>query len=349
MFKWLRKGKSRLDINDWIGSQSFQASRLSVAQILLLEAYYQPERYYYQGRLKGHSWDEWKKALKFSPKGVIDGFLMEGLLIETTLEEKVAYQFKVAELKTFLKREGLKVSGRKADLAARLVSIKPDLMIKKTSKLNLLKCSESGKEIVDNFRSQQQSDFETTIQDALSLLHKMDFIEAVKVVHDYEAKQVFTRGINVDWGHPLSITSDIDFIKLIFESHPSLLESVSEHKMIHLRVAASMFHLGVGNRGDIKKWLPSDFEISSPLDPENATLYLFNHSAYKRDLREGASFKKVSLTSWDNNECNACQSVAGRKYKIKDVPELPPDGCKFPSACRIQISFDLEDLNLDDF
>jgi len=95
----------------------------SPAHLMLLTHFKRPREDYRKGWLGGHTWQEWKTALKEPPPNAIERFLDNGALELASLAQCLAYRYGVSDLKAMLRERGLPVSGRKADLIARLWNV----------------------------------------------------------------------------------------------------------------------------------------------------------------------------------------------------------------------------------
>jgi hypothetical protein len=93
----------------------------------------------------------WKAALGESEPDAIRRFASGGLLVSCPLPEKIAYTFSDAFLRGMLRERGLKLSGRKDEKAERLCSTDPRGMEAALAGVELLKCSETGRQLADEF------------------------------------------------------------------------------------------------------------------------------------------------------------------------------------------------------
>src|SRR5487761_2380516 len=119
--------------------------------------------------------DYWESALGESPAIAIARFQSEGLLTEPTLEQKLSSGFGLAELKRKLKDYGLKQSGRKPELAARLVEFDADEMQRMDSGLNLSVCSVAGAEISSQINARNEQLRNSVEQNSLNFLENSNF------------------------------------------------------------------------------------------------------------------------------------------------------------------------------
>jgi len=350
-FKWLSsmiRGKKTEE------SGRKERAFLSDAEALFLSGYLKPNKEYLRGNFNGHSYQEWKSVLGKMPKTSFYSFLDSGWIVETGLLEKIIYQYKVSELKTLLKKYALPVSGNKHTLATRLVESYPDEMEKKTRNLQLYQCSEVGRKHANSYLEHVDNASSNMKNKVLGLLRENKFPDAVIAVHDFESQQVFSRGMDVDWGSKLSIASDVDKIQTIFKARPQQLEGVSDEAITHLRVAACMIALGVGPVSIIDESLPEDLHTGLDYENTDAALILFNYAHYKRELEninqkirlynntfwgEEGERAGIEITSRDSGECKECERLVGIYDSMADVPDLPPKGCQNPATCRLQAMF----------
>src|SRR3954471_10534503 len=80
----------------------------------------------------------WDRVLGETSTEVVSRFLAEGLLHPATLSAKIHSAFSAAEMKVLLKKRGLRVSGTKQDLAARLITADPEGAAAEVAHLNML-------------------------------------------------------------------------------------------------------------------------------------------------------------------------------------------------------------------
>jgi hypothetical protein len=104
----------------------------SDAHLLLLGKFAHPQE---QGAIAG---DEWEAVLGQPVQKTIRRFVEDGALVAAGLAGSMEAKFKVSDLRGLLQQRNLPVSGRKADLIARLVQADPEGMKKATTGLTVL-------------------------------------------------------------------------------------------------------------------------------------------------------------------------------------------------------------------
>lgn len=279
--------------------------------------------------------ESWKEVLKEDPRKAIKRFHDEGMIESADLSARLGYKYKVSELKDLLKERELSVSGRKADLIERLLEADPGNMRKSVKNLNLLQCTDNGHVLVEkylNFEKEKRTQMELK---ALNALHRHKFKQASQTVASFEAKQVFPRGIGMDWKN-YDTTGDVKVLRTIFKRKPKTLANLTDKQLEPIRIAAGMFHL-VWNRGEVVNWLANKTVPSMEISGDSAALMLHSHAIFLREIDE---FREVGIKSIMVNTCNdnfvcvACQKLAKKKHKTDKVPELPYEKCTSEGGCR---------------
>jgi len=108
----------------------------SPAHLLLLTKFLSPEA------LEGFSGsDAWRAVLGEAPGKAIERFLGEGVIQCADVGERVAYEYRVSDLKSMLKQRDLPVSGHKRELIARLVEADAEGMEELVSGVPVFQCS----------------------------------------------------------------------------------------------------------------------------------------------------------------------------------------------------------------
>ena len=166
--------------------------------------------------------DTWKSVLGESPSSAIKRFVDEGMLGQADIGAQLDYKFKATELKAMLKQRGLPVSGRKEDLINRLLQADVENMKRAVAGLKVFLCSERGREMAEQFLLAEKAKRANLEEQALGYLKQRKFKEASQTVAAYEAKQVFPRGMGVDWKNH-NPSRDIEMLRFIFDGRPKIL------------------------------------------------------------------------------------------------------------------------------
>lgn len=303
--------------------------RKSQAHLLLLSNFLHPNATQQFAKA-----DYWKDALGETPQQAVKRFENEGVLVTPGLPGQLEYKYKTSELQAMLKQRGLPVSGRKGDLISRLVEADPAGMKKAVAGLTLLQCSDRGQEIAKQYLAADKEKRDAAEREVLAMLREGRLREASVLVASYEANQVFSRGINIDCkNHDPS--GDVAALKAIFGGRPKILGRLDQGKLEPLRLATGMMHLW--GTSEARSWLPTDFETGLAMDNEAAARMFLFYGSYQADMERYRKWgiKSVQIISGsDQHQCQACRKLAGRKYKLSEVPELPFEKCTSDLGCR---------------
>ncbi len=273
--------------------------------------------------------DYWEAVLAEPPLTAIERFVKEGALEAAELPELVDFKFRASELKTLLKERGLKASGRKEELAQRLIEHDPQSMREATKAVALCRCTAEGVRLAEHYLDGERAKREAFERDTLALLTKGQLPQAVGLVVQFESSQVFPRAVGVNSG--------LEMVRLIFEKIPGILRGVTEDKLAELRCAAAMMQLWGAT--EARRWLPENFETGIRLDSETAARMIVSHASHLQQMQDYrssiAEIKQVEvLGTYDENICSECRKINGKKYKLDSVPEIPYPKCTSESGCR---------------
>lgn len=274
--------------------------------------------------------DYWKDPLGEEPTKAIKRFLKKGLLQEASLPDLLDHEFKTSDLKNMLKDRGLKATGRKPDLITRLIEADRNAMQESVSGIVLVKCSERGRQMVEEFLECGKAERERVEQHVMDALLNRDFRQASESVATFEAEQIFPRGMGVDWSD-YDCDRDIATLGIIFNAQPKILGSLKDTQFEHLRIAAASSLLW---GTDTKKWLPQSLESHPRFDNATAARMILFYARTRIELDEFEEFgiRKVEVSTVGG--CEECQKLSGRIYEISKAPELPNEKCTFELGCR---------------
>jgi hypothetical protein len=308
---------------------------LSAAHSLLLSKFAHPRG------LDGFPDDSpWTAALGETPRRAIQRFVGCGLLIVEDLKGCLAYRFTSKQLRQLLRERKLSASGRKDELAARLVQADPDGIRESAGNLTVFRESDKGRELSQQFCAAEATKRRQVEEQVLVALQVGEFEAASRLVSTYESQQPFARGVNIDWTS-IDHANTAAYLSFVCSCRPRILGKLDEIQVRQLRLAAGMMHLW-GAR-DASSWLPDDFKTGLVMDGHSAArMILF----YVSHIRELANYRALAASGFakiiyieisrcgDSCSCQACARMARRKYALKDVPELPFGECTSEMGCR---------------
>ncbi len=250
--------------------------RNSKAHLLLLSKFIHANRF--EDFARHDYWKNmWNNVLGEPSKQAIKRFVDEDMLMTTAdLNDLLSYKYKVTELKDMLKQRSLPVSGLKDELIQRLAQADPDGMKKAVAELSLLKCTQRGHEIAEQYLVAEKEKRNKVERQVMEYLTNRKFKETSLTFAAWEKDQVFplelTTGIaseKQNSNRDIETSQNrIKMLNTIFESKPKIIAPIGDEKLEALRVAAAMMALWGENKA--KKWLPVDFETGLPLDNDAA-------------------------------------------------------------------------------
>jgi len=305
----------------------------SSAHLLLLSKFRKgdfPDRFY--------GVDYWEAALKEKAEKAIKNFIREGLLEPAGLYQKIDLTYKLSDLKPMLKERGLKVSGIKADLIKSLIDNDEDAMSKTMKEINLYQCTPNGMQLVEKYLSEEENKRESIEREVMELLSQKEYSKAVQAVAQYEASQVFSRGLNMDWKN-YDGKKDIELLKYIFNLRPSILQDIDDILLEQLRLPAAMMLLWGKNTA--KQWLPDDLNTGIHLDGDTACRMLVFYARHLGNIKQNkeAIDMGIRIRSFiihgSSDSCPECKIINGKEYLcLEDLPELPYAKCTHEKGCR---------------
>ena len=275
--------------------------------------------------------DRWRLVLKESPSKAVKRFVKEGLVARADLASQLAYRLKATEIKDMLRERGLKVSGRKEDLIARLIEADPAGAKQAAGRLEVFVATEAGRALAEQYVAQERQKREAAELAVMKALEAEDYEEACRVVSAFEEQQVFPRAIPDD---------QVWVLRSIFSCRPKILAGLRKEAWTPLRMAAAQSALW-GTQ--TSRWAPKNIETGIHLDPATAARMILFWVYNQRQLEILRGFPDpvtaVQIVSiQDGNTCLACRELHGREYRLARVPELPYPNCTSRMGCRCMIA-----------
>ncbi len=279
----------------------------------------------------------WDEPLGEPAGAAVQRFIALGWLVPATLAAKLGSRFRASDLKPLLNERGLRVSGRKDELIERLIAADETGMTALVAEMNVYECSPEARARAEQYKLEQAEKRATTEDRALNQLRAHDFAGASQTVAAFEAAQVFSRGIGIDWSTH-NVSRDVGQLKIILGTKPKILDSLADAEWEPLRVAVGM--MALWGTGSAKAWLPVSFVRVAKFDADTAARMLLFASNHKLKLAEyrqlsdsGVRIKgyQVSVTT---DSCQTCKKMVGKHYGLNDLPELPHAECTHAYGCR---------------
>jgi hypothetical protein len=144
----------------------------------------------------------WKQVLGEAPSKAVNRFISEGMLKYADTAKRLEWKYKIPDLKKMLKERKLPVSANKSELTLRLVGSDPNGMKEFVSGLNVLVCSEQGRQTADHYLVSEKQKRHDLEQQVFNAIRNRKFKKAILLRSSFEAEQVFPAamlGTGHDW------------------------------------------------------------------------------------------------------------------------------------------------------
>lgn len=296
-----------------------------LAHSLLLSRFVSPAAPRLDVNARGLS--EWTAALKEPPESAIERFKRANLLVPFSpstpeaLSQALASIYGAAQLSTMLKLRGLKTSGRKDELIARLVDADREALLREISALDLYHCSDAGRRLASRFEERKQQAY----ADAVAAIGAKDYARAIR---EYQA-------IEDDLGFPkweFEGSPKPAFIELVMTVTPAILDGCSEEVMSRLRMAMALQCLSGRN---VPRNLLRGVDTGIRLDAETAARMIYFLARHTEDIQKWKQMRITHVTHFAAaGSCSVCTSFNGQKWRIDQAPELPHALCTHQYGCR---------------
>lgn len=286
-------------------------------------------------------WQYVKEQIREPTKSAIDRFVKEGVLVPSTLEEKLARLLTVDELKDLLRDRGLKVSGRKAALIRRFVQADRPAAEDLTHGHQIMKCSDEALALLEAFEQEREQAKREAKSKSSELLLAGNPQEAYREFLQY-ARQYASPDAR-------SSTYQVEALDDVLSVSPDALSDLSESNLRHLQAAAAMSILW--HDENAISWLPEDF-TTAVRGTEVAVNYLKRAAEFRDQIsRMGdyASGVRLVFSPYDVDSCELCKKLDGQEFTKDEIPNLPLKGCTSHTGCQCKLEYiwDREETDLE--
>jgi hypothetical protein len=281
----------------------------------------------------------WRAALgkvNDEPAACIARFRQRKWLIEPPLADQIGANFKAADLHSFAKTRGLKVSGHKDELARSLARADPEGMAAALKGASFLAASGEGRAIGEAyvvFRKQERTAAQQASRDTLE---RGDLEKAAGAVSDYQRKQVFPAGLNIDWGsdgEQRRTVNALRHVQAMAPGRPAILSSIDAADFNRVRRAA-MWSMLWGEDRDVLDDIRG-IKTHRNFDGVAAARMLTFYASHLDGI-EGyrkAAIPRVRVIA-ASTSCPECLMLAKRSFPLSKAPELPHPKCTYEMGCR---------------
>jgi len=282
--------------------------------------------------------DYWREMLHEKPKHVSNRLVKEGMIEISSLPERIAFRFTIKELQKKLQLRNIKTSGAKNDLIQRLIEVAPDEMDKISP--TIYQCTAEGRRVVEQYLAEEQEKREVIGEKVFELISKRDFVKAVEALEEYRKQNPSLYPIS-NLALKREPKRDIALLKVLFEGTPGILREMEADRLLFIRMIAALD--GIGTPSCSRTHLPKDFETGIKLDGPAACRMFGFYANYVLQIEEykQSGIKRVEIScSNDERVCTECRKIAGKKYVLSALPEIPNPKCTCTDGCRCVILAD---------
>ena len=269
----------------------------------------------------------WESALGESCRSAIQDLIQDGLLIPYLLKPDdcrgIESIFGLADLKRMAKERGLKVSGRKEDLAKRLLAADFSGIAGLIAGLGLVVCSSAGL-LAAGLYDQRRQEMLRTVESAL---RAGGFDEAIQAKGSFEKEVGFPR-----W--EFESEPDLEDLRRLATARPTALSSRSPTELQELRVAAGLAMLGL------------DPNSSVSVEDKRDIGTLLSFASVQRNLefwRRSGVVTGARILGSSDGPCSECKKLHDIVWSLDQVPEIPNPKCTSSLGCRCVIVAELQD------
>jgi hypothetical protein len=277
--------------------------------------------------------ERWSAALGMAPHLAVKELARTGLLVRPTLAERLEGSMSLQQLKDLCRARSLTVSGKKAELAARLVA--SGISDSSVPVGDSYICSPAGREAAETYKLRKSAEKRDLQLQTADLLDAHDFAGASRVVCEYEARQVFARGIGVDWS---TGTVGLSEVTAIYAARKAFLRKVSASDLENVRLLAALDDLWgeeVSIFPDRNAPVPG---CRFPLGIAARQLRFHHSHSPGAHTFPNSSLPIVMEYIAAEGDCPSCAARNGKRFPPKQVPELPSDDCTCEEGCRCILS-----------
>ena len=277
-------------------------------------------------------------------KKIISSLTKDGLLRLMTPEEIFSKDNKITDLKEECKKRGLKVSGKKDELVARIMEADPDLRKNLEKQNDQLICTTTGQIAVNEFyerMKQQEKDLQTLV---FALFEEKRYKDAANAVEQIRNRRVFPDWWMDDFTSQLSLDVEEKEVEMIWKETPKALSGLKKAFLDKARFWISWDMLwGTNHIREFEKE-PTNVDGLSIGQVMQALMIYATGKRQLADLQKTRVFKGVRIVGLakDTVLCPECQKLTNKVYDLKKAPVIPNEKCQNPAPCPLSYIADME-------
>lgn len=168
----------------------------------------------------------WDQKLGANRLDIMNEFLQKGLIMPMPNGAKLESVFSLIELKAMCQEYGLKISGKKIELAERLFSANQKTMEELVSEIKLMCLTKAGSDLVNKYYEKQTAEYSQFKTQILEHLNDGNLTDAIRVSHLYKSNMLWPNGFDEGF--------DMDFLSGALSSPLGNKDERFEAALIHL-------------------------------------------------------------------------------------------------------------------
>jgi hypothetical protein len=282
--------------------------------------------------------DFWESMFGTHPRNVVEAMLKLNVLEPAPPIEIIEFCHTGAELKKLLASRGLKVSGKKADQAQRLLEADPEGMSSLYAQRKIVRCTPATRQIVEAWVDQQAQTLHNTIDQVIATLQRHQLKAAIQIADAYRTNRFEVavhpvREAMTIKQSPKSLEDRTAEWAKIFKMRPKILKGLQPAQWEGLYVNYAVWQL-IGRTAP-EKCMPGFTGIGA-MDETTVTRMMAFYVGHQRDLEQWGrlGIKQASISCCNSGSCDACMALDKKAYRLDKLPELPYAGCTCALGCR---------------
>lgn len=280
----------------------------------------------------------WEPMFGAHPQNVVEALIQQRLLEPVSLAETVEYCHTGAELKNLLATRGLKLSGRKAEQAQRLIDADSEAMRSFAAEHKIVRCSPEARQAVQSWIEGQAQVLETATDELIAALHNRQFKTAIQIADAWRAQQ-FRPPVHPDQeavtipSQPRNLDDRMREVAAMFTLHPKILKNLSPDQWKGLHLNYAVWQL-LGQSAD-EKCMPG-FAGLGEMDAATVLRMLGFYANHQREIAQWKPLgvKTARIACCHSGSCDACEAIDGKTDTLARLPELPYEHCTCTLGCR---------------
>lgn len=266
-------------------------------------------------------WNDYIKNIDIFIKRAKEGNLLK---ISTPIDE-IEY-LKVKELKDLLDKKALDSKGKKDKLIERVIENYSDTELKDIIEWNeRYILTKEGNKIVEEYTINNNKLYRDLSIEVFSLIKELNINEAYIKIAQFEQKQVFKRGMGIDWDKEAK--SGIS--KKDIKSYEDMIKEESENiNLVIVSIAGIL--LGVNSKKIAQMYSEYLDNYSNITDEINYIQSIIHSKKEMNDYIETGVNEYQILGTLDKNTCEKCGNLDGKVFSCKDKKI----GANYPPFCK---------------